>query len=397
MTDTMRVLVADDEPGMRSGVVRALRDFTVSLPDVEEAVRFEVREAGTGEDAISQIAAQPPDILLLDYKLPGISGLDVLDRLAAARSDVLVIMITAYASLETAVSAIKRGAYDFLAKPFTPEELKITIRKAAGRLILAQQARKLAQEKRQVRFQIISVLAHELKAPLAAVEGYLRIMKDRAAGNDPAVYDRMIARSLLRTEGMRKLIIDLLDMTRIESGQKPRELTTVDVCEVAKAAIETMMPEAIDRKVAVNIETPGPAPLTADRGEIEIILNNLVSNAVKYNRDGGRVDVAVRGTPEAVAITVADTGIGMTAEEAGRLFQDFVRIKNEKTRNILGSGLGLAIVKKLAALYGGDVTVRSEPGVGSTFTVVLKTAAPASGQGAGTAAPLAPPAGEGAA
>ena len=373
MTDTMHILVADDEPGMRSGVARALRDFSVALPDVGAAVRFEVQEAETGEEAMDKIAVRAPDILLLDYKLPGISGLDVLDRLTEARSDVLVVMITAYASLETAVSAVKRGAYDFLAKPFTPEELKITIRKAAGRLILAQEARKLAQEKRQVRFQIISVLAHELKAPLAAVEGYLRIMKDRAAGNDPAVYDRMIARSLLRTEGMRKLIIDLLDMTHIESGQKPRELTTVDVCEVARAAIETMMPEATDRKVAVNLDAPGPVPLTADRGEIEIILNNLVSNAVKYNRDGGRVDVAVRGTPEAVAITVADTGIGMTAEEAGRLFQDFVRIKNEKTRNILGSGLGLSIVRKLALLYGGGASVESIPDKGSTFTVVLDT------------------------
>jgi len=386
MTDTMRVLVADDEPGMRSGVVRALRGFRVSLPDVEEAVRFDVHEAGSGEDAMAQIAAQAPDILLLDYKLPGISGLDVLDRLAAAKADVLVIMITAYASLETAVSAVKRGAYDFLAKPFTPEELKITIRKAAGRLILAQQARRLAQEKRQVRFQLISVLAHELKAPLAAVEGYLRILKDRAAGDDPAVYERMIQRSLLRTEGMRKLIIDLLDMTRIESGQKPRELAALDVCEVARAAIETMTPEALQRKIAVNLEAAGPVFLTADRGEIEIILNNLVSNAVKYNRDGGRVDVTVSGGPEAVTIAVADTGIGMTAEDAGRLFQEFVRIKNEKTRDILGSGLGLSIVKKLAVLYGGDVTLRSEPGVGSTFTVVLKPAAPASGQGAAAAA-----------
>jgi two-component system sensor histidine kinase/response regulator len=393
MSDTMRILVADDEPGMRSGVVRALRDFSVALPDVEEAVRFEVCEAGSGEDAMAQIAAQAPDILLLDYKLPGISGLDVLDRLSAARSDVLVIMITAYASLETAVSAVKRGAYDFLAKPFTPEELKITIRKAAGRLILARQARRLAQEKRQVRFQLISVLAHELKAPLAAVEGYLRIMKDRAAGDDPAVYARMIERSLLRTEGMRKLIIDLLDMTRIESGQKPRELADLDVCDVARAAVETVTPDAMQRQIAVNLDAPAPVRLPADRGEIEIILNNLVSNAVKYNRDGGRVDVAVRGTPEAVTIAVTDTGIGMTAEDAGRLFQEFVRIKNEKTRNILGSGLGLSIVKKLAALYGGDVTVRSEPGAGSTFTVVLKAAAPASGQGGG-AAPPARPAGE---
>jgi two-component system sensor histidine kinase/response regulator len=394
MTDTMQILVADDEPGMRSGVVRALRGFSVSLPDVEEAVRFEVREAESGEDAMAQIAAHPPDILLLDYKLPGISGLDVLDRLAAAKADVLVIMITAYASLETAVSAVKRGAYDFLAKPFTPEELKITIRKAAGRLILAQQARRLAQEKRQVRFQLISVLAHELKAPLAAVEGYLHIMKDHAAGNDPAVYKRMIERSILRTEGMRKLIIDLLDMTRIESGQKPREMADLDVCDVARAAIETVTPEAPQRQIAVNLDAPAPVRMMADRGEIEIVLNNLVSNAVKYNRDGGRVDVTVRGGPEAVTITVADTGIGMTAEDAGRLFQEFVRIKNEKTRNILGSGLGLSIVRKLAVLYGGDVTVRSEPGVGSTFTVVLRTAAPAGGQGAEAEAPLARPAGE---
>ncbi|MCX5683989.1 MAG: hybrid sensor histidine kinase/response regulator [Planctomycetota bacterium] len=394
MTDTMRILVADDEPGMRSGVVRALRGFRVTLPDVEDAVHFEVQEAESGEDAMAKIAAAAPDILLLDYKLPGISGLDVLDRLAAAKSDVLVIMITAYASLETAVSAVKRGAYDFLAKPFTPEELKIAVRKAAGRLILAQQARRLAQEKRQVRFQLISVLAHELKAPLAAVEGYLRIMKDHAAGDDPAVYERMIDRSLLRTEGMRKLIIDLLDMTRIESGQKPREAADLDVCDVARAAIETVTPEAMQRKITVNLDAPAPVRMMADRGEIEIVLNNLVSNAVKYNRDGGRVDVAVRGGPGAVTIAVTDTGIGMTLEDAGRLFQEFVRIKNEQTRNILGSGLGLSIVKKVAVLYGGDVTVRSQPGVGSTFTVVLKPIAAAGGQGGGAGAPPARPAGE---
>jgi signal transduction histidine kinase len=356
----------------------------VSLPDVNATVRFEVDHAETGEQALEKVAAQPPDILLLDYKLPGISGLDVLDRLAASQGDVLVIMITAYASLETAVSAIKRGAYDFLAKPFTPEELKITVRKAAGRIVLAQQARRLAQEKRQVRFQLISVLAHELKAPLAAVEGYLRILKDRAAGDDPAVYQRMVERTLIRTEGMRKLIIDLLDMTRIESGQKRREWTDVDVVEAARAAIDTALPEAAERRITVNLDAPAPVRLAADRGEIEIILNNLLSNAVKYNRDGGRVDVRVRADGGAAVIAVADTGIGMTAEEAARLFEDFVRIKNEKTRHILGSGLGLSIVRKLAGLYGGDVTLQSAPDVGSTFTVVLKQA-PCGAEGDGHA------------
>ena len=375
MAETLHILVADDELGMRMGVARALRDFTVALPDLNGTVHFEVEQAESGEQALEKIAAHTPDILLLDYKLPGLNGLEVLDRVVADGREILTIMITAYASLDTAVSAIKRGAYDFLAKPFTPDELKSVIRKAAGRIILAQQARRLAAEKRQVRFQLISVLAHELKAPLAAVEGYLRIIKDRAAGGDQAVYDHMLQRSLLRTEGMRKLIGDLLDMTRIESGRKKRDLAEVDLCDVARTAIETVLPDALARRVTIDLHADGPVKLKADHGEMEIIFNNLVSNAVKYNRDGGRVDVTLRPQDGGVVVTVADTGIGLAKEEAERLFGEFVRIKNEKTRDILGSGLGLSIVKKLATLYGGDATVASEPGVGSTFTVALKAPA----------------------
>ena len=109
---------------MLSAVARALRDYTVHLPDVNDEVGFDVDQASTGEEALEKIEAGQPHILLLDYKLPGISGLDVLDHVAKhARPDMLAIMMTAYASLETAVTATKRGAYDFLAKPFTPAEL----------------------------------------------------------------------------------------------------------------------------------------------------------------------------------------------------------------------------------------------------------------------------------
>jgi signal transduction histidine kinase len=356
---------------MRQGVMRALRDFRVSVRDLNGEVGFAVEEAETGEAAVERILAKRPDIVLLDHKLPGISGLEVLDKVQGAHDDMLAVMITAYASLETAVAAIKHGAYDFLAKPFTPGELKNTIRKAAESLILARQARRLAQEKRQMRFQFISVLAHELKAPLGAVESYLQVMKDRTAGDDPKVYEHMIERSLIRTAGMRKLIVDLLDLTRIESGLKTRELTDVDVREVAKSAMEAVSVEAGQRGIALELHADAPVILRSDRGEIEIILNNLITNAVKYNRDNGRVDVTITRDSDGVEITVADTGIGLSAEECAKLFQDFVRIKNEKTRNILGSGLGLSIVRKLANLYGGDATVESKPGVGSTFRVKL--------------------------
>lgn len=120
----LRVLVVDDEAGMRSGVERALRNLTVSLPDINGGHRFVVGQAESGEKALDIIRAERPDILLLDHKLPGISGLEVLESLAAAGDDILVVMITAYASLQTAITATRRGAFDFLAKPFTPEELR---------------------------------------------------------------------------------------------------------------------------------------------------------------------------------------------------------------------------------------------------------------------------------
>ena len=370
--DTLRILVVDDEQGMRMAVARALRDFKVRLPDVDGEVCFMVEQAGTGEEALAKIEAVQPHILLLDYKLPGISGLDVLEQVASHKSDMLTIMITAYASIETAVTATKRGAYDFLAKPFTPDELKNVIRKASGRLILLQQARKLAEEKRKVRFQFISVLVHELKAPLAAIEGYLNIMDNHTVGDSIGDYDQIVDRFLIRLDGMRKMIIDLLDMTRIESGEKRREFIEVDIVALARQAIETVQPETDGRHITMTLHNDTPVVMTADRGEIEIILNNLITNAVKYNRDNGAVDISIADADEMVAIIVADTGIGMTREEASRLFNDFVRIKNAKTKNILGSGLGLSTVKKIAMLYNGDVSVSSEPDVGSTFSVELK-------------------------
>jgi signal transduction histidine kinase len=237
---------------------------------------------------------------------------------------------------------------------------------------LATQAKRLAEEKRQVRFQFIRVLGHELKAPLNAIEGYLNLLESRALGEELPPYDPMISRSKLRIEGMRKLILDLLDMTRIESGQKTPQLADLDVREVAQLAIETQLPAAGERSIAIDLHADEPVPMVADRSDLEMILNNLVSNAVKYNRDGGRVDVTIGRHGDRVQIVVADTGIGMSRQEVKKLFGEFVRIRNSKTANILGSGLGLSIVKKLAQTYDGDATVESQPDVGSTFTVVLK-------------------------
>jgi two-component system sensor histidine kinase/response regulator len=369
----LAVLVVDDEEGMRLGVGRSLRHFTMETEDGRQTVLLDVEEASSGEEAIDLMQKKHFDIVLLDNKMGGISGIDVLTWIDQQDLDLLAIMMTAYASIETAVTATKQGAYDFLPKPFTPAELKVSVRQAAEHLLALRQARKLEDEKRRVRFQFISVLAHELKAPLGAIEGYLYLLRDGTGVDDPAVYQRVVARSLIRLSGMRKLIYDLLDLTRLESGEKARELTDVDVLESARKAIETMKPDADLRGISIQLSCVSESVLIpGDRGELEIVFNNLISNAVKYNRDNGSVKVSVTDIDQAVEIAVSDTGIGMTKDEVEKLFGEFVRIKNEKTKNILGSGLGLSILKKIALLYNGDVTVESVPDSGTTFTVILK-------------------------
>lgn len=372
--DCLRVLVVDDELGMCLGIERALKNFTVAIPDVFEDVAFNIEKASTGNEALSIIEADPPHIILLDYKLPDMLGSDILEILKAdKRTDMLIIIITAFASIETAIETIKRGAYDFLAKPFTPEELRNVVRKAAGRLILHRKAQSLIKEKRQIRFQFISVLAHELKSPLNAIEGYLGIMRDRKLGEEIEKYDRMIERCIIRIGGMSKLIIDLLDLTRIESGQKKRLFEKIDICKVAADSIEMMLADAQARKIEFEIKNKSPIVITGVRDEIEIIFNNLISNAVKYNKEGGKVIVHVGHKGNMVRIRVADTGIGIKSDEIATIFDDFVRIKNSKTKNIMGSGLGLSTVKKLVGLYKGNVSVTSKVNKGSVFTVMLRT------------------------
>ncbi|MBN1443895.1 MAG: response regulator [Planctomycetes bacterium] len=370
--ETLRLLVVDDEAGIRHSITRALRSYDVQLPEVDTEVRFDIESASSGEEALRLVEASPPDIILLDYKMSGMSGLEVLQKLQEQSRDLLVIMVTAFATIETAVRATKSGAFDFITKPLTPEELKSAVRKTTCHLVAQRKARKLSEEKRRIRFEFIRVLGHELKAPLGVIESYLKLVQNRISGPEIAAYDEMVGRCLARAEGMRKLIDDLLDLTRIESGEKKRELVSIDVAEVARAALEAQKPGADQRGISTSLRAPEALEMVADRGEIEIILSNLLSNGVKYNRDGGQLHVELDGDDRTIRLAVRDTGIGIGPDDAAKLFDDFVRIKNESTRNILGSGLGLSIVKKIAKLYGGKVSVQSELGAGSTFTVVLE-------------------------
>lgn len=367
----LKALIVDDEKGMRLGMQRTLDRFKFSLDDIEDEIKFETETAATGEEAVEKVTDWSPDLMLLDYKLPNISGLEVLEEVTTEESEMVTVMVTAYASIDTAISAIKQGAFDFLAKPFEPADLRKTVKKATKNLILAREVRKLEEEKKRVRFEFLSVLAHELKAPINAIKGYLNIISDRVMGNDVEKYDDMVERSLVRIDGMKKMISDLLDLTRIESGEKKRQLEKTNVTDCIKRSIDTAEPLAREKDISINLHNQEDIEFLCDSGEIGIIMNNLISNAIKYNKEEGRVDINIDEKDDSVEISVADTGIGMSEEEQDKLFEEFTRIKNKKTRGIEGSGLGLSILQKIVNLYDGKISVESEPDQGTNFTIIL--------------------------
>jgi signal transduction histidine kinase len=367
----LKVLVVDDEPGIRSGVSRILNNFQVNYPFMDEDYTFEVQEAATGEDGIIIIDRDKPDIVLLDNKLPGIQGIDVLEYIRNKKYNIVVAMITSYASLDVALKAHKFGATDFIPKPFTPQELKSSIENITKQQYLKRITHRMNEEGKKVRFQFLSVLSHELKAPLNAIEGYLRMMQEKQSGDRIEDYATPIERSLQRIQGMRNLIMDLLDFTKIRLERKEEKIEEVHLSNIASNAIVTVQPYAIQMDVSVKLTVKTDAIIMADPTDMEIIFNNLVSNSVKYNKRGGKAEIIINCDDNDAIIVFSDTGIGITETDKENLFMEFVRIKNEKTRNISGSGLGLSIVKKVIELYNGIVTVDSVPNVGTTFTVRL--------------------------
>jgi len=367
----LKILVVDDEPGIRSGVSRILGNFHVTYPFMDEDYTFNILEAATGEEGIEIIDRVMPDILLLDNKLPGIQGVEVLEYVRKKNYDIVVAMITSYASIDVAVKAHNDGAIDFIPKPFTPQELKASIEQITKQQYLRRITHKLKVEGRKVRFQFLSVLSHELKAPLNAIEGYLRMMQERQMGDSLDEYASAIERSLQRIESMRNLIMDLLDFTKVNFERQMEKMQNVNLKELVSMAVVTVSPYAIHNDIRFETSVNGCETIWADPNDFEIILNNLVSNAVKYNKPGGTVTVSVDCNENEFTIRVADTGIGMNSEERDMLFEEFSRIRNDKTRNISGSGLGLSIVKKVVDLYHGVINVESSPDRGSAFSVII--------------------------
>ena len=222
-----------------------------------------------------------------------------------------------------------------------------------------------------VRRDFVSNASHELKTPVASIRAAAETIST-AAHEDPGVVPRFAER--LEREALRlsRIVSDLLDLSRLETGISLEELVALDA--VVREEAERFGPQAVEAGIVLDVAAdPGP-PVRGATRELALLVRNLVDNAIRYTRPGGRVDVRLASADGEVVLTVADTGIGIPSRDLGRVFERFYRVDRARSRETGGTGLGLSIVKHVAENHGGTVTARSELGVGSTFEVRLPAA-----------------------
>ncbi len=482
------ILVIDDDQTMRDGCSRILSKGG-----------WEVITAENGQKGLDEIQARGEiDVVLLDLMMPGVSGMEVLERSLEMDPNLLIVVITGYATVESAVEAMKKGAYDFVPKPFTPDQLRIVVKRALERKTLQKEAdflrrererslRDISTEKSKIRtiinsmgdgvlvcdqdgivvltnpaanrmlelseddllgkslskanlppeltatiresltmresaytsisqelslgtckevylrahtapvrtdigemmgavtvFQDIShlkeldkmksdfiaMVAHELRAPIAAVEQQLNVILSKMAGEVSENQERLLSRAKERTQGLLTLIKDLLDLSKIEAGMMVQYKEPLALQEVIQKVVDLMKGEAESKGIDLQFSYMPQTPLIcADRSSMEGIFTNLVSNAVKYTSTKGRIRITLGEEHGQVRATVQDTGIGIKKEDLPRIFDKFYRVKSAETQQIIGTGLGLSIVKSIVDAHLGSVSVESEAGKGTTFTL----------------------------
>ena len=487
--EAIRVLVVDDELDIREASERIL-----------SRIGFQLSTAARGDEALQIFEQARPDIVLLDLKMPGLDGMEVLQRLRELDPSILVIIITGYATVETAIEAMKQGAYDFIPKPFEPDQLRIVVNRAADRIRLTRETQKLELEKTRTLFDLdteksrlrtiieslpdgllvtntggqvvlinpscrqmlkldrdtasgrplqeylsdealcrlvmeiskgkhvdygdipeqefaladgtylravaqpvlgerreclgaivtflditslkvldrlksefVAKVSHELRSPLSTIHEQLAMVIGELVDTEPQQH--MLTRAKEKTQALITLIGDLLDLSRIEEGLICREPKPVRLDELLKSIVDFLSARASakNQSLTLAVSARDLPELLADPVALESIFGNLISNALTYTPEGGRIRVELDQAGINLRVKVADNGFGIAEKHLDKIFDRFYRVKDEKTRYITGTGLGLPIVKGLVDSLGGIIQVASNPGEGSTFTVLLPT------------------------
>jgi two-component system sensor histidine kinase/response regulator len=353
----------------------------ILIIDDEEAICDACCQILSGEGCLTEVSFEgvsglkklddfKPDVVFVDLKMPGIGGMEVLAKIAEKDTNIVTIVITGYATIESAVESMKNGAFDFLPKPFTPDELRLITRRALEKRKASLEAERLKEEKEMMRQNFISLVSHELRTPLVAVMQYLEVLGGGIAGTISQEQSRIINRIKIRLNELLALIDRWLKLSRIEELKLKEGFQNFSLAAIINEAVELVQPLADEKNVRLRVKSIAHEILVnGEREMVKEIFTNLLNNGIKYNRENGSVVVESREEGDFWVIDISDTGVGISDDQIPRVTEEFYRIKREGSA--AGSGLGLAIVKKILDIHNGKLEIKSTLNQGSTFSVYL--------------------------
>lgn len=385
-----RLLVVDDEESV-----------AVTVSEVLRRKGFVVDTALSGQEALDYLHSSQYDLVLTDLHMEGVDGISVLADIQRSAPTTISIVLTGFASLESAIAAMRHGAYDYLIKPCNIEDMMHTIQRGLShrRLMLAEQEAqaKLKRLNRELERRVedrtselqrvneeleeanrakdvfLASLSHELRTPLSPILGWTRIL--RSAKSDPALIAKGLDAIERNVQLQAHLIDDLLDVSRIVTSKLTIEKEPTDLRSIVNESVETVRDKATTRGISLKVDLPDkPIIVQGSPVRLQQIIWNFLTNAIKFTESGGQINVRSYRGQEKAHVVVSDTGIGIAPDFLLRIFEPFSQSDTVTNRHG-GLGLGLAIARKLAELHGGQVRAESEGiGKGACFTFVLPCA-----------------------
>ncbi len=364
METRSRILIIDDEEVVLDSCLAVLKRGP-----------YDVAVARDGTAGLALAQELVPDLILVDLMMPGISGFEVLEALRGIDPTLVAIVITGYSTVGSAVEAMKKGAFDFLPKPFTPDELRLIVARGLEKRRLVLETMALRKEREMVRENFSAIVSHELRSPLSAVQQNLYGLVAELEGALTEAQRTRFERVKVRITDMLKLIETWLRAVSVPNDDIRERFAPVALRTCVDKAVETAQPHATRKDVTITASLAEPLPdVRGDEGSLTEAIVNLVNNAVKYTHTGGKVEVKAAAGDGRVTISVADDGVGIAPEDLPFVFDGFFRGRTAAAET--GVGLGLALARRIVESHDGAISVESQVGKGTTFIISLPVPAP---------------------